>query len=182
MNTIKSLMTLRDEDVFPNKNIPLITEWIDRPTGKVVLFNYRKKIALVGNKVNNFVLLPGGGVEESENIVEGTLRECQEETGCIIKITHELGITDDYRSRDSRHAINYGFIGEVLSHGEQNLMHNEKDIGLHVIWVSLKEASKIFKKQEIELKEGRVDYYNTGFNILRDRFFIESASELLKDC
>ena len=177
MNT---LLTLRDSDVYPNEIVPSILEWKDRRTGKVVLMDENKNIALVGNKVNEFFLLPGGGIDDHEDAKEGASRECLEETGCRITITHELGITDDYRTRDSRHSINYGFLGGVVSREDSHLTDSEKDVGLYIKWIGIDEALRIFSSQERDLQENKVHFYNTGFNILWDKFFLERASELLK--
>ena len=173
-------MTLYDEDIFPNK--PEITGvvWKDRPTGKVVLLNERNEIALVSNDVSKFFLLPGGGIEEGEDIIAGTKRECREETGYEIEILHELGITEDYRSRDSKHCISYGFSAKTLSHGETNLTENEKGIGLHTKWLSFPDAIKLFTTQEEKVRRGEVEFYNTCFNIIRDFFFIRQAQDLLE--
>ncbi|MEK7163253.1 MAG: NUDIX hydrolase [Patescibacteria group bacterium] len=176
----KILMILRDKDVFPNA--PEITDvvWKDRPTGKVVLFNIENKIALIGNKVNNFFLLPGGGIEGDESILDGTKRECREETGCEIEIQDALGVTEDFRSRDSRHCISYGYSAKVISCGTPTLTLNEIDVGAYVKWLSLPEAIELFISQEEKVKAGEVKFYNTCFNILRDSIFIRRAQNIIK--
>src|SRR4051812_3542379 len=75
------LLTLRDEDIFPSVPIAADIVWKERPTGKAVLFNDKNEILLVSNTVSNLFLLPGGGIDEGEDIVEGVKRECREETG-----------------------------------------------------------------------------------------------------
>jgi len=134
MNILK---IVHDKDVFPNPKIfPPITNWKDRPTGKVVLLNNKQEIALVCNKVNNYFLLPGGGIENWEKEEQGAKRECREETGCEIELLDSLGITEDYRLRDSKHCINFGYIARVTSYGNQILTENEKDIGVFIRWYS----------------------------------------------
>lgn len=177
---MNSLLTLRDQDVYPNETVPYITEWKDRRTGKVVLLDEESRIALVGNTVNDYFLLPGGGIDDHENAQEGAARECLEETGCKIAITHDLGITDDYRSRDARHSVNYGFLGHVISREDSQLTESERDVGLYIRWVALDEALKIFASQEVAVHENTVRFYNTGFNMLRDKFFLEKAADVLR--
>lgn len=36
------LATLRDKDVFPNKNFPEVVEWIERKTVKIILRNEKR--------------------------------------------------------------------------------------------------------------------------------------------
>jgi len=153
--------------------------WKDRPTGKVILFNEKNEIALVSNKVTNLFLLPGGGTEEGEDIVEGIKRECREETGYEIEITGELGVTEDYRARDARHCISYGFMAKALSHGPIALTESESDIGFFMQWFSLDDAAKLLASQEEKVRRGEVEFYNTCFNIVRDSFFIRRAKQLL---
>ena len=165
-------MTLQDKDIFPNVIVPTNIIWQDRITGKVILFNEKREIALIGNKVNDLFLLPGGGIESSETLVEGITRECLEETGCRIKIQEVLGVTEDFRSRDSRHYISFVYLAKAISYGTPKLTPNEIDVGAYVIWVPLPEAISIFATQVNAVKAGKVGFYNTCFNILRDNFFI----------
>lgn len=177
-NTPSPLLVLRDNDIFPNSPNPSNVIWKDRITGKVVLFNEKNEIALIGNKVNDFFLLPGGGVDENESVLDGTKRECREETGCEIEITKELGVTEDFRTRDSRHGVSYGYSAKVISYGTRTPTENETDVGAYVTWISLAEAVTLFAAQEARVKAGEVKFYNTCFNIIRDALFIRLAKEL----
>ena len=177
MSTV--LLTLYDKDIFPNAPDTTGVAWKDRPTGKVVLFNEKKEIALVSNKVTNLFLLPGGGIEEGEDVVEGTKRECREETGYEIEVTHELGVTEDYRARDSRHCISHCFAANVQSQGPIALTKGESDIGFFMQWFSLDDAVKLLASQEEKVRRGEIEFYNTCFNIVRDSFFIRRAHQLL---
>lgn len=174
------LLTLSDKDIFPNASDTTSIVWKDRPTGKVILFNEKKEIALVSNKVTNLFLLPGGGIEEGEDIVEGTKRECREETGYEIEITHELGMTEDFRARDSRHCLSYCFAAKALSQGPVALTKDESDIGFFMRWFTMEDAAKLLASQEEKVRRGEVEFYNTCFNIVRDSFFIHRAQTLLK--
>lgn len=173
------LLVLRDKDVFINAMNTDNIVWKDRPTGKVVLFDDENRIALIGNKVNDFFLLPGGGIGTDEDIIKGLKRECREETGCEIEILQELGITEDFRARDSKHCISYGYTARVISCGTITLTESEIDIGVYVKWVSLSDAHKIFAHQEEKVKQGAVRFYNTCFNIIRDSLFIRRAQEII---
>lgn len=173
------MLTLYDKDIFPNAPDTTGVAWKDRPTGKVVLFNEKKEIALVSNKVTNLFLLPGGGIEEGEDVVEGTKRECREETGYEIEVTHELGVTEDYRARDSRHCISHCFAANVQSQGPIALTKGESDIGFFMQWFSLDDAVKLLASQEEKVRRGEIEFYNTCFNIVRDSFFIRRAHQLL---
>lgn len=177
---VEILMTLQDKDIFPDALETVDVAWKDRPTGKVVLFNDQNQIALIGNKVNDFFLLPGGGIENGESILEGVKRECQEETGCEIEIINELGATEDFRLRDSKHCISFGYTAKVVSYGIPNLTESEIDIGAYVKWLTVSEAIELFDLQEEKVKKVEVKFYNTCFNILRDSLFVHLAQELIE--
>lgn len=176
---MKPLATLRQKDVFPDKedNIENI-EFEDRLTGKAIIFDEGKNIALVGTKVNTFYLLPGGGIDEGESIEEGIIRESLEEVGCKINLLKNIGVVEDYRNRDKKHCISHCYSAEIIGEkGELKLTADEEKNGLHVIWVSLGEAITILEKEVAQLKKGEVLFYNTGFNILRDHLFLTEASK-----
>lgn len=172
-------MTLRDRDIFPNAPEILGVEWKDRLTGKIVLLNDKNDVLLVSNKVTNLFLLPGGGIEDGEDIIEGTMRECREETGYEVEILRDLGITEEYRNRDARHFITYGFAAKAVSQGPTSLTDKESDIGFFEQWFGLEDAVKLFSSQEEKVRRGEVEFYNTCFNIMRDSLYVRRAKELL---
>lgn len=174
------LMVIRDKDIF---SVPIDATniiWNDRFTGKVVLFDGGNKIALIGNKINDFFLLPGGGIDGSESVIDGIKRECREETGCEIEIQNILGVTEDFRARDKKHCISYGYSARVTSYGIPSLTESEIDIGVYVKWFSLSEAIEIFSSQEEKVKAGEVKFYNTCFNIFRDSLFVRCAQSIIR--
>lgn len=173
---MKHLGTFSDKDIFPNREVLENIIFEPRITGKVILINEIGQIALIGNKVNNFYVLPGGGVTDNETVEQGILRECLEETGYKVKIESEIGLVEEYRTRDQKHYFNYCFLAKVSGTGEtQQLTQNEKNIGLKLEWFVLPEVKEIFKKQLDSVKTGDVTFYNTAFNIARDNIFLETA-------
>lgn len=171
------LMTLRDKDIFSSAPDVDGVVWTERITGKVIFFDEEGMIALIGNTVNNFFGLPGGGIEDSESILDGIRRECREETGCEIEIQEMLGITEDFRSRDGKHCISFCYAAKVVSFGTPVLTEGETRIGVYVKWLSLPEALELFALQEEKVRTGEVKFYNTCFNIIRDSFFIRRVSD-----
>ncbi len=176
---MKNLGTHTQADIFPdtddNRKV-IIFE--DRATGKAVVFDDQKNIALIGNKVNSFYLLPGGGIDQNESIESGIVRECLEEIGCNVELSKTVGIIDDYRNRDKKHCINYCYTAKLIGEkGELKLTEEEEKNGLHVIWVSFDEALGILEKEVEQLKRGEVAFYNTGFNILRDWLFLKELKK-----
>lgn len=178
---MKQIATLHEKDIYPQKQSDENIEYSDRITGKAIILDTENNIALVGNKLNEFLLLPGGGIDDGENIETGIMRECLEETGYAVSILDEVGCVDDYRPRDKKHCISYCYTARVIGDkGNTNHTENEAGIGMYTKWVTLEEAFGIFNKQKRELESGNVTFYNTGFNIVRDLLFLEEAKNTSK--
>lgn len=177
------LATHQEEDVFPQlakKSSGSDVVYEDRLTGRGIILDEEKNVALVGTKVNTFYLLPGGGIHKNETLEEGVIRECLEEAGCIVTLEYNVGYIDDYRTRDKKHCITHCYIARVV--GEKKLLElteEEAANGLHVTWVPIQNALEILQNEVAQLHAGKVTFYNTGFNILRDALFIKKAIEIL---
>jgi len=148
----------------------------ERLTGKAIVFDKHNHIALVGNRINSFYLLPGGGIARGESIEDGIIRECLEEIGYVIKLKEKVGIIEDYRNRDKVHCINHCYTAKVIGEkGDPQLSGDEEKNGMYTIWVPLDNALNIFNREVKQLKMGGVGFYNTGFNILRDSIFLKEV-------
>lgn len=177
---MKSLAIFTQKDVFPKQKEKRSIIFEDRPTGKAIVFDHKNNIALIGNRVNSFYLLPGGGIDKNESIENGIVRECLEELGCHVELIDKIGIIEDYRTRDKKHCINYCYLARLIGKkGKVQLTEDEKKNGMHVIWISINKAVKILKKEVKQLKKGEVKFYNTGFNILRDHLFLNKTQQKL---
>lgn len=178
---MKKIATLHEKDIYPEKKLAESIEYSDRITGKAIVLDRENNIALVGNKLNEFLLLPGGGIDDGENIQTGIERECLEEIGYVVNILDEIGCIDDYRPRDKKHCISYCCTARIIGNkGDTKHTENETRIGMYTKWATLEEALDIFKRQKLELESGRVAFYNTGFNIVRDLLFLEEAKNINK--
>jgi ADP-ribose pyrophosphatase YjhB (NUDIX family) len=169
------LASFTEKDVFPdNTDMNIPTTLKERVTGKSIILDSDGNIALVGNLVNDFYLLPGGGVEDGESIEDGVVRECLEEVGCNVTLGDLIGIIEDFRLRDSKHCITHCYCSKVIGDKTtQQLTSEEEKNGMHVKWISPEDALIIFEKQKVQLENGEVTFYNTGFNILRDLAFLK---------
>lgn len=172
---MKKICTICESDVFPDRKTDQV-EYEDRITVKAIVLDYEGKIGLVGNKQNNFLQLPGGGIDAEEDIKVGLKRECLEEIGCSVDIISEIGCIDDYRARDKKHCINHCYVVKVMGEkGTPNYTEKEAEIGMYTKWVTTQEAMNLFERQKQLLEKRLVTFYNTGFNILRDYNFLRLA-------
>ena len=172
------LKTFTEKDIYPNTTYEERGEFTDRPTGKCILFDIGGNIAIVGRTSHPYLLLPGGGIEGNETIEAGTLRECMEETGCAIELGEKIGIVDDFRLRDMRHAVTHCFLARVVGEkGEPQFTEDEIAAGLYVRWMPFDQAMAVMTEQLSDLAQEKVEAYNAGFNMNRDYLFMTEAKK-----
>jgi nucleoside triphosphatase len=79
---------------------------------KALIVNNSNQIVLC--KVNGCFSFVGGHVEGGESLEECLKREVLEETGCVIEITENLGITEEIKSHINFKQISNVFVGKVI--------------------------------------------------------------------
>jgi len=91
--------------------------------------------------------LPGGGLDEGEDKIEGMIRELGEETGAKgIKNIKPFGIYEEYRpwykpDFDIQHMISYCYTCEVDQElGNASLESYEINNGMKAMWINIHEA------------------------------------------
>jgi 8-oxo-dGTP diphosphatase len=90
-----------------------------------------------------FYLLPGGGVEPGETLVECAIREMEEETGLLVEIERIVYLNDWIANKErNERVINIFFLVRRIG-GE--LLRGEKDGGKvkEVEWIPLEKFSEI---------------------------------------
>lgn len=81
---------------------------------RTVLFDRDGRVAVINVRKYDYYKIPGGGVEDGEELLSAARREVSEEAGCDCEIVANLGriTTDvaDWRMRD----VSDGFIAKVV--------------------------------------------------------------------
>jgi ADP-ribose pyrophosphatase YjhB (NUDIX family) len=172
---MEPILKLNDLDVFPNKEPNQVDSWSERKTVKIFLVS-GGELALVTNPIHKCFLLPGGGIEEGEDVAVAADRECREEVGQGAVEVCEVGMIDERRARGGKHYLTYGVIAQAGKlHGADDRTENEKDLEMTVEWRSVAEVLRIFKEQNERVRKGEIEFYNTAFNIVRDAAFLDEA-------
>jgi ADP-ribose pyrophosphatase YjhB (NUDIX family) len=167
------IKTIEDFDIGGEDQRP--AEFRERKAARAVVFDHENKIALFHSTVKHYYKLPGGGLNEGEEIEAALHRELLEEIGCEVEDIKEIGIIEEHRNKTGLHQISYCFSARVLGEkGEPHLEEGEIAEGFVTEWLSLDEAIEKLKKG------AEADNYNGKFICLRDQTFLEEAVKFLK--
>src|SRR3989338_10481913 len=162
MNLLK---TIRDTDIGMGSQTP--PNYEKREAARAVVFDKDKNVALLNVTKKYYHKLPGGGIEEGENIETALRREVLEEIGCSIEDIRELGIIEEYRNNLKIHQISYCYIADVVGDkGSPNFVGDEIDDGFEPGWMNLEDAIKTLES-EIDVED-----YEGKFIRMRDLIFL----------
>jgi len=91
--------------------------------------------------------IPGGGIDDGEEIEAGLLRELEEETGAQhIEVMSEFGLYEEYRpwykdDFDIVHMQSYCYVCNIHPElGETRLEEHEIQNGMEPVWINIHEA------------------------------------------
>ena len=100
--------------------------------------------------------LPGGGVEDGEDVLTALRREMYEEAGCTCDEIQELGIITENRASLDYTQINYYFVVTTnQTPGENHLTEAEQANQTVVLWRSFPEMVRLIAQQEFERVQGK---------------------------
>lgn len=144
------------------------SSYTDRVGARAVLLNENNQIALMHVTNRSYYKLPGGGVDDGEEIHQALRRELKEEVGAqLIDILSEIGQIDEYREAWKKKSTHLCFLvklrGQVsdTSQTEKELSH-----GYQTVWAtSIDEAISL-------VESGRPQEYGQDFERLRELTFL----------
>ena len=164
------LTTIRDADIGSSEPTP--EKYEERKASRAVVFDREGKVALLHSTVKHYHKLPGGGVEENEDLETALRRELLEEIGCAVENIRELGSIEEYRNAVPLHQISYCFTADLM--GEKGLPHLEEGEiaeGFVTEWMDLDEAIKTMEN------EADIDIYLAKFMQRRDVSFLKETEK-----
>lgn len=143
-----------------------------RLAARAVLFDEENRVAILDVSKEKYHKLPGGGVEEGENLEKALKRECLEETGRDIEVVEEIGVVVEYKGKHQINQKSICYLAKAVGYKkETSFTEKEVNRGFKLIWVDLDEAIDI-------LESDKTDSYEGKFILERDLTFLKEAKKL----
>jgi ADP-ribose pyrophosphatase YjhB (NUDIX family) len=172
MNTI---LTLTDRDFVPDAPAGDHDNYFRRGAARAVLTNSDGAVAIMHASNSGYYKLPGGGIDDGEEVLAALDREILEEVGAKIKVTGEIGIVQEYRNDDQMAQTSYVYAGTVDGElGTPELTAKEIREGFQVVW-----AEDIDKAMELITVTLSRDDIGLKFMGSRDLAILEEAKKLI---
>lgn len=133
-----------------------LSDKVPRLTARAIVRNQDGLYAVMYSDKFKLHSLPGGGVEDGEDVLTALRREIYEETGCVCDEIKELGIVVENRASLDYTQINYYFV-VMITHtpGENHLTGSEQASRTVVQWHTFEEMVQLINEQEFERVQGK---------------------------
>lgn len=129
---MKKLLKITQQDIKFQSPLVDTGDFRERKAARAVLLDNAGKVHMLNVSKHGYHKLPGGGIDEGEEIIEALERELMEEVGCKAEIIRQLGYIIEYRDYDELIQTSYCYLARQV--GEQqkpNLEQSELDEGMY---------------------------------------------------
>ncbi len=114
------------------------------PTPTVdIIIEEASRILLIKRKNEPFkdhLALPGGFVNEGENVEDAAKREAQEETSLVVDLIDILGVYSDPKRDPRGHNMSTVFIGRGLRNNRDEIKAVANDDAAEIEWINIEEV------------------------------------------
>lgn len=142
---MKIITTIDQRDFLPNTDITRRDTYATRHAARAVVTDGNGAIALLHARERDYYKLPGGGIEENEDILVALAREIKEELGCEAEVENELGQVIEWRDETMLQQISYAYLARLKGlKGTPDFTESEIAEGFEVVWApSLQDALQL---------------------------------------
>lgn len=169
---MKLLREIRHSEIIPNAADKDSANFRKRHAARAIVTAKDGGIALLHVGKYNYYKLPGGGVEDGEDIYRALERELLEEIGCRAKITGEVGKIVEYRDEWNQKQTSYCYLAQQIGEaGHPDFTKKELSEGFAIVWAkNIDEAVAL-------LEQDTPEEYGGKFIRERDLEFLKAAQK-----
>ncbi len=151
-----------------------IAKYPVRNAARAILCDKEGNIGILNVTKRGYHKLPGGGIEEGENVLDALKRECKEELGCDVEALGEVGQIIEYRKIFELTQNSFCYLANLVGEkGTPSLTQEEVESGFVVQWFPVKKVMSVLASDRPQNDEGSL------YIVPRDRIFLEAAKEQL---
>ncbi|MDQ1300067.1 MAG: 8-oxo-dGTP diphosphatase [Patescibacteria group bacterium] len=166
---MKNLVTINLENVPSDVAATFKT----RTAARAVILDSEGNIAMLAVTKDGYHKLPGGGVDEGEDLSTALARECMEEVGCEIRVLEEIGTVLEIRKNFCLVQDSHAWLAKLEGEkGTPDFTESELSRGFEIRWMPITEAKRL-------LNEERSDDYESQYIVIRDLAILEEAERLI---
>ena len=136
---------------------------------RAVIIDSKNNTAVLSvNSEDKYYKIPGGTIEEGEEINQALEREMIEEAGCKVKILKKIGEHQFYVKEKDRNYHSVCFLAELNGDkGEPQFDDWEKTRGFQLEWLNIEDAIKKFENSHPENEYEKI-IQDRDLNFLRE--------------
>lgn len=124
---MKTVLTISQKDIDQDSSEVDTTNFRKREAARAVLLDPNGGVYLLQVTNHGYHKLPGGGIDEGEDITRALERELMEEVGCQADIIFEVGKVIEYRSYEDTGLLQTSYCYLAKQRGEQGQSNLEED-------------------------------------------------------
>ena len=149
-----------------------------REAARAVVTDNTGAVALLHVTSGNYYKLPGGGIDEDENVEDALARELMEEIGCQAEIVAPLGTVQEYRYYWNMNQLSYCYLARLVGEkGEPDFTDKERSEGFEIVWA--KNIDEAIRLLESSAETADPTALNIIFIRLRDVAIAQKAKQHL---
>lgn len=173
-------LTLDETSINPLSPVAKRDDYSLREAARAIVTDSDKRVALLYVRSGDYYKLPGGGVDEGEDVPQTLKRELREEIGCEAKVVANLGTVREFRFYWKLEQLSYCFLAKIVGEkGNPQFTDKEREEGFEVVWAdNLDEAITLLDHSSAQPLGTSPEDYNKLFMRLRDKAIAQKAQGL----
>lgn len=141
-----------------------------RRTARAVLLDDEGRMAVMFIAAKGYHKLPGGGLEDGEELSAGLARELREETGCAAEVLKHVHTVEEYRAKGGFLQISQGYLAKVVgAKGQPQFDEGELRDEFVLLWLDPRDVL-----ERLEAEATTHDYSHYFVNS-RERAILKAA-------